>query len=221
MWCTLCVWSGWAALLWLSRGPDHLSRPRTPLDSNTLIATAAADFDHVVGNCPPSTQHSHITSHPAYWSLYRSRHTLHFPAVSLQPADHCDMSSAKLRLAFVLIGLPLDHPSIPAHIRPTLQQSVAAVWSTLSRANCSISPLHVAETDLPLVVSYLKDRPETNGVVIGMGVRSSKELTPFFEQLVESVRLHAPQAKLMFNSSPTDTLEAIQRWFPEVAIVEP
>ena len=131
------------------------------------------------------------------------------------------MSSVKLRLAFVLIGLPLDHPSIPAHIQPHLKQSVAAVWSTLSRANCSSSPLHVAENDLPLVASYLQQhKAELSGVVIGMGVRSSAQLTPFFEQLVDCVREHAPQAKLIFNSSPTDALDAIQRWFPEVKIVE-
>ena len=53
-----------------------------------------------------------------------------------------------------------------------------------------------------------------DAVVIGGGVRRIDTCTPLLEQIIEAVRNHAPQAKILFNTSPADTLSAVQRWFP-------
>lgn len=50
-------------------------------------------------------------------------------------------------------------------------------------------------------------------VVIGAGVRMVAQNTALFEKLIDVVREYAPQAKLCFNTKPTDTAEAVQRWF--------
>eukprot|EP00808_Paulinella_micropora_P031465 g62317.t1 len=49
-------------------------------------------------------------------------------------------------------------------------------------------------------------------VMIGAGVRMDPELTPLFETLINIVAEQAPKAKLAFNSSPFDTVDAVLRW---------
>jgi hypothetical protein len=48
-------------------------------------------------------------------------------------------------------------------------------------------------------------------VMIGAGLRASESLL-LFEKLLNMVHERAPAARICFNTSPTDTTEAIQRW---------
>ncbi|WP_225848574.1 hypothetical protein [Streptomyces sp. HPF1205] len=52
-------------------------------------------------------------------------------------------------------------------------------------------------------------------VVIGAGVRLDPALTPLLEVLVNATHELAPKAKICFNVSPTTTVKAVQRWWPE------
>ena len=49
-------------------------------------------------------------------------------------------------------------------------------------------------------------------VVIGAGLREPPELLLLFEKVLNLVHRHAPQARIAFNSNPTDTAEAAHRW---------
>jgi hypothetical protein len=49
-------------------------------------------------------------------------------------------------------------------------------------------------------------------VLIGAGIRINPKYLPIFEKIVNVVHEHAPQARLCFNTKPSDGLEAIQRW---------
>ena len=49
-------------------------------------------------------------------------------------------------------------------------------------------------------------------VLIGAGVRAVPGNLLLFEKLINVVHAGAPQAKLCFNTRPTDTVEAVQRW---------
>jgi len=49
-------------------------------------------------------------------------------------------------------------------------------------------------------------------IVIGAGIRTIAGSFLLFEKLINVVHAHAPQAKLCFNTGPTDTVEAVQRW---------
>ena len=49
-------------------------------------------------------------------------------------------------------------------------------------------------------------------ILIGAGVRTVAGNFILFEKLINVVHTHAPQAKLCFNTKPTDTAEAVQRW---------
>ncbi len=49
-------------------------------------------------------------------------------------------------------------------------------------------------------------------VVIGAGIRANPKYFQIFEKLVNVVHEYAPQAKIAFNTRPTDTLDAVKRW---------
>ena len=49
-------------------------------------------------------------------------------------------------------------------------------------------------------------------VVIGAGLRGPEERLPLFEKIVNLVLIHAPHARICFNTTPADTVEAVQRW---------
>lgn len=49
-------------------------------------------------------------------------------------------------------------------------------------------------------------------VLIGAGVRNDPAEFLLFERLVNVVHEHAPRARLCFNTGPTDSVAAVQRW---------
>ncbi|KQX34364.1 hypothetical protein ASD04_17155 [Devosia sp. Root436] len=49
-------------------------------------------------------------------------------------------------------------------------------------------------------------------VVIGAGLREPPELLLLFEKVINLVHTLAPGARIAFNSNPTDTAEAAERW---------
>jgi hypothetical protein len=67
------------------------------------------------------------------------------------------------------------------------------------------------ESAEPALVASLTRRP-WDVVVIGGGIRKAEPLLPMFEQVVNLVRRHAPQAAIAFNTSGGDSVEAAQRW---------
>lgn len=71
-----------------------------------------------------------------------------------------------------------------------------------------IAPDESAES---MVVAALSERV-WDVVVIGGGIRKPEPLLPFFEQVVNLVRQHAPRAAIAFNTSGSDSVEAAKRW---------
>jgi hypothetical protein len=49
-------------------------------------------------------------------------------------------------------------------------------------------------------------------VVIGGGIRKPAPMLEFFEQVVNLVRRHAPNAAIAFNTTGADSVEAAERW---------
>ena len=49
-------------------------------------------------------------------------------------------------------------------------------------------------------------------IMIGAGVRANPTNFLLFEKLINVVHEHAPQAKLCFNTMPSDTAAAVKRW---------
>ncbi|WP_030669706.1 hypothetical protein [Streptomyces sp. NRRL B-1347] len=67
------------------------------------------------------------------------------------------------------------------------------------------------ESAEPVLVKSLTKRP-WDVVVVGGGIRKTEQLLPLFEQIVNLIRRHAPQAAVAFNSNGGDTVEAARRW---------
>jgi hypothetical protein len=49
-------------------------------------------------------------------------------------------------------------------------------------------------------------------ILIGAGVRVNPSNFMLFEKLINVVHEHAPQVRLCFNTIPSDTAAAVQRW---------
>ena len=49
-------------------------------------------------------------------------------------------------------------------------------------------------------------------ILIGAGVRANPNNLMLFEKLINVVHAQAPQAKLCFNTTPSDTAAAVRRW---------
>ena len=67
------------------------------------------------------------------------------------------------------------------------------------------------ETAEAVVDSKLKQK-RFDCVLIGAGVRTNPRNFILFEKLINVVHEHAPQAKICFNTLPSDTAEAVKRW---------
>jgi hypothetical protein len=69
----------------------------------------------------------------------------------------------------------------------------------------------LGETAEAVVQDRLRQK-QFDCIVIGAGVRTIPKYFLLFEKLINVVHEHAPQAKLCFNTKPSDTAEAVQRW---------
>lgn len=49
-------------------------------------------------------------------------------------------------------------------------------------------------------------------VLIGAGVRADEDQLLLFERMVNLIYEKCPQCKIAFNTSPDDSIEAVQRW---------
>ena len=76
--------------------------------------------------------------------------------------------------------------------------------------------VHVCLTDFgetaEAVVQAQLEQKRFDCVLIGAGVRTAPGNFLLFEKLINVVHAHAPQARLCFNTKPTDTAEAVRRW---------
>ncbi|KAF7975242.1 hypothetical protein HWV62_10214 [Athelia sp. TMB] len=118
----------------------------------------------------------------------------------------------------VNVGLPWDHPEEAKQIPdPTvIRDSLAAVASSIRDAGYTYDFFPIGPDDVPprdALVAQLQEK-KYDGVIIGFGVRRAPELTVFFEEAVNAIKDALPTAKLLFNSSPLSTLDAVKRNFP-------
>ena len=67
------------------------------------------------------------------------------------------------------------------------------------------------ETAEAVVQSQLKQK-RFDCILIGAGVRTNPGNLILFEKLINVVHEHAPQARLCFNTLPSDTAAAVKRW---------
>ena len=69
----------------------------------------------------------------------------------------------------------------------------------------------LGETAGAAVASRLQAK-EYDCVIIGAGIRANPNYFLLFERLLNVVHELAPKARIGFNTKPTDTVDAVQRW---------
>ena len=67
------------------------------------------------------------------------------------------------------------------------------------------------QTAEAVVTAQLQSR-QFDCIMIGAGVRTTSSNFLLFEKLINVVHEQAPHSKICFNTKPSDTLEALQRW---------
>lgn len=67
------------------------------------------------------------------------------------------------------------------------------------------------ETAEAVVESVIKQK-RFDCVLIGAGMRTNPSNFLLFEKLINVLHEHAPQARICFNTLPSDTAAAVQRW---------
>ncbi len=111
------------------------------------------------------------------------------------------------------IGLPLNHPSIPADERPKIAKRLRDLRERMTRAGYQYEIMHASpETGLDGFRHQLRTQP-CDGVLIGGAVAGDPEMSYFMEQIIDATHQVAPQAKIMFYNHSVDVRVIVERWF--------
>ena len=97
-------------------------------------------------------------------------------------------------------------PELVSHFIHTQIEKLRAIG--YDAESCLID---LGETAEAVAVAALRSR-RPDCVVIGAGLREPAERLLLFEKIVNLVLIHAPHARICFNTTPADTVEAVQRW---------
>ncbi|MCG8382639.1 MAG: hypothetical protein MJA28_10575 [Gammaproteobacteria bacterium] len=116
----------------------------------------------------------------------------------------------------ILIGwnpMVVDYSKWPGLTPEKLTAALEADRSNLNDLGYDANLLFIddAETAFDVVKEKL-NQENYDCVLIGAGVRTVDEHFIVFERLVNAVHETAPNAKICFNTNPSDTAEAVQRW---------
>lgn len=120
----------------------------------------------------------------------------------------------------LLVGLhqdAVDYTKWPDLSPDKLKQAFSDVRSQLAAAGydahwCLLHAPTKPHTDAnqTLTQALAEHRPDV--VLIGAGVRADPDHHILFEQLINTIHAEASNAKIAFNTSPFDSVEAVQRW---------
>ena len=116
----------------------------------------------------------------------------------------------------ILIGLKpevADYSNWPGLTPEKLMTELKTDEATLNSLGydvqlCLVDLDETAET----VVTQKLTETAFDCVMIGAGVRTVPDKLLLFDKLINIVHKHAPAARICFNTKPSDTAEAVQRW---------
>lgn len=116
----------------------------------------------------------------------------------------------------LLIGLDprvVDYDRWPGLTRDKLESAIGADEAKLKDLGRDVFVCFVdrGETAEEVVAEALARR-SYDCIVVGAGVRKDDALFLLFEKLINVIHRQAPTAVICFNTGPTDTTAAVQRW---------
>lgn len=106
------------------------------------------------------------------------------------------------------------NPEIPQDL--TIEKVEEGANATLEKLNSmgydfELFLFETGATDLSDFENHLTQN-NFDGIVIGNGIRSITTNFILFEQIINAVHTNTPKSKIIFNTMPTDTDEAVNRW---------
>jgi hypothetical protein len=123
------------------------------------------------------------------------------------------------RARVLLVGLEPDiveysKSPVPGLTAAKVRAAVEADSAKLESLGYSVRTLYV--DDGKTAEAALTDALATGGydcIMIGAGLRTVPPYFLLFEKLINVIHRHVPAStKLCFNTNPTDTADAVQRW---------
>ncbi|GHC60748.1 hypothetical protein [Ulvibacter litoralis] len=110
--------------------------------------------------------------------------------------------------------IDFTNPELPKDLTSAIIEK--GTIATLNKLNASgyqtdLFLIDTGTTDLSQLAGQLTGK-KYDGVVVGNGIRGVKVNFITFEQVINVVHTYARNAKIIFNSLPTDTEESIKRW---------
>ena len=116
----------------------------------------------------------------------------------------------------LLIGLDpsvVDYSKYPGLTPEKLEAALRADEDRLREAGLDAAICFVdhGATAVDTVTAALAEKPY-DVILIGAGVRCDPAEFLLFERLVNTVHEKAPTARICFNTGPTDSVDAVNRW---------
>jgi hypothetical protein len=117
-----------------------------------------------------------------------------------------------LAVSIFHIGLPLEHPSIPAEERPKIAKRLSDLREKMTCAGYRYEIIHASpDTGLDSFRHQLRAQP-CDGVLIGGAVAGDPAMSYFMEQIIDVTHEAAPNAKIMFYNHSVDVQTIVERW---------
>jgi hypothetical protein len=110
--------------------------------------------------------------------------------------------------------IDFTNPELPKGLtKEIVEQGIKAALEKLNSMGYQAEAflLDTGSTDLGNLANQLKNK-NYSGVVIGNGIRGQAANFILFEQIINVVHENAPKSKIIFNTLPTNTYEAVKRW---------
>jgi len=119
----------------------------------------------------------------------------------------------------LIIGINPDtidftNPELPKGLtKQIVEQGTKATLEKLISIgfDAGIFLVDTGETNLSKLAKQLNEN-RYDGIVIGNGIRSQASNFILFEQIINVVHANATASKIIFNTLPTNTDEAVKRW---------
>lgn len=110
--------------------------------------------------------------------------------------------------------IDFTNPELPRGLsREMIEQGTNATLEKLTAMGyeAELFLIDTGATDLSNLAKQLKEK-NYGGIVIGNGIRSQTSNFLLFEQVINVVHANAVKSKIIFNTLPTNTDEAVKRW---------
>jgi outer membrane PBP1 activator LpoA protein len=110
--------------------------------------------------------------------------------------------------------IDFTNPELPKGLsREMIEKGIKATLEKLTSMGyeAELFLIDTGTADLSNLAKQLKDK-HYSGIVIGNGIRSQTSNFILFEQIINVVHANAPESKIIFNTLPTNTDEAVKRW---------